>query len=397
MADGNVDVWLDGISGLESKHKIALKEWGKSPRRFVELADEGRLRDMFVESGMPMAARDRFREAVEKLREQTWYMQKHRWFIPNEEIKFCWVDDPLLRGNKRRVELGRGGFGTVYKGKYRGKIDVAIKELLCENHDEITKAFLNEIHVLYKLQHRHVVGCHGGCIAHGRLQLVMPLLHENLAALIKAESIPETRKIRILLHVARGVEYLHGESVVHNDIKPENIMADASDVWKVMDFGLANCKQSLLSSKLVTEKVGVKGTAGYISPETYSNTKASPKPSKDVYAYGMLAFNLLVQRNPYACMDTPVIINEVQKGRRPSLPSTMGHDVAGLIKSCWKQRAGERPHMTEVVGMVRGLAEVDNVQKQMDDLTTKEKAQFISVTPPPSPPPPKVAVSFRLV
>lgn len=170
--------------------------------------------------------------------------------------------------------LGRGGFGTVYKGELHDGTKIAVKRM---ESGVITgkglAEFKSEIAVLTRVRHRHLVALLGYCLDGNEKLLVyeyMPqgTLSRHLFNWPEEELKPLewTRRLTIALDVARGVEYLHGlahQSFIHRDLKPSNILLGDDMRAKVADFGLVR----LAPEGKGSIETRIAGTFGYLAPE----------------------------------------------------------------------------------------------------------------------------------
>ncbi|URD73984.1 hypothetical protein MUK42_09905 [Musa troglodytarum] len=158
-----------------------------------------------------------------------------------------------------REELGRGAFGTVFK-------------------------------------HKNLVRLLGFCNQGSSRLLVYEYMSNGSLAdlLFKAETSPTWReRCRIALDVARGLHYLHEElenHIIHCDIKPQNILMDATGTAKIADFGLAK----LLMPDQTRTYTGIRGTRGYLAPEWHKNAPITVKA--DVYSYGVVLLEIICCR-----------------------------------------------------------------------------------------------------
>ncbi|MQM14829.1 hypothetical protein Taro_047765 [Colocasia esculenta] len=193
--------------------------------------------------------------------------------------------------------LGKGGFGSVYKGVLHGSTPVAVKRL--EGHGQGEKQFRSELSTLGTVQHVNLVSLRGFCVSGSERLLVYDYMpHGSLDVhLFQNNSLVGTlswkRRFQVMLGVARGLAYLHescSEQIIHCDIKPENILLDAEFCAKVADFGLAKLFGRDFSRVLTT----MRGTVGYLAPEWISGTAITTKA--DVYSYGMMAFEIISGR-----------------------------------------------------------------------------------------------------
>ncbi|KAG1369754.1 G-type lectin S-receptor-like serine/threonine-protein kinase LECRK3 [Cocos nucifera] len=192
-----------------------------------------------------------------------------------------------------REELGRGAFGTVFKGAFsNGERIVAVKRLekMVEDGE---REFQREVRAIGRTHHRNLVRLLGFCNEGSNRLLVYEFVSNGSLAnlLFKAGTYPSwEERVRIALDVARGLHYLHEEleaPVIHCDIKPQNILMDRSGTAKIADFGLAK----LLMPDQTRTFTGVRGTRGYLAPEWYKNAPVTVKA--DVYSYGIVLFEIM--------------------------------------------------------------------------------------------------------
>ncbi|KAL5081964.1 hypothetical protein RYX36_010385 [Vicia faba] len=195
-------------------------------------------------------------------------------------------------------ELGRGGFGTVYKGELEDGTKIAVKRM--ENGtigNKGVEEFQAEIDVLSKVRHRHLVSLLGHSIEGNERLLVyeyMPLgaLSQHLFHWKKLDLKPLSwsQRLVIALDVARAMEYLHGltrETFIHRDLKSSNILLGHDFRAKVSDFGLVKLAPD--GEKSVVTKLA--GTFGYLAPEYAVMGKITTKV--DVFSYGVVLMELL--------------------------------------------------------------------------------------------------------
>jgi serine/threonine-protein kinase len=224
------------------------------------------------------------------------------------------LPDPLVgRTLDGRYEvldrLGVGGVGVVYRGRQLklGRL-VAIKVL--QQHaaalPEWRRRFDREAKALSALAHPNVVPVNDSGIDDGVPYLVMELLRgRTLSELIKEGPLSPARALDIVRQMLRGLAFAHTQGIVHRDLKPANVflqaLPDKSDHVRLLDFGMAKFLEGSGSRSMVEKltKVGaVFGTPSYMSPE---QAKAEAVDARtDVYAAGVVLFQLLAGHLPYA-------------------------------------------------------------------------------------------------
>ncbi|KAF7818847.1 receptor protein kinase TMK1-like [Senna tora] len=195
-------------------------------------------------------------------------------------------------------ELGRGGFGVVYKGELDDGTKIAVKRM--EAGIISSKAldeFQSEIAVLSKVRHRHLVSLLGYSIAGNERILVYEYMSQGALSKhlfhwksFKLEPLSWKRRLNIALDVARGMEYLHSlahQSFIHRDLKPSNILLGDDFRAKVSDFGLVKLAPD--GEKSVVTRLA--GTFGYLAPEYAVTGKITTKA--DVFSFGVVLMELL--------------------------------------------------------------------------------------------------------
>ncbi|KAI4383677.1 hypothetical protein MLD38_009485 [Melastoma candidum] len=204
--------------------------------------------------------------------------------------------------NGFKEELGRGAFGTVYKGFVtsflgHGGHVVAVKVLhrLTEKGDI---EFKREMRAISQTNHKNLVKLLGYCNDDQHRILIYEYMSNScLANLLFEDSRPNWyKRIDIAEGVARGLSYLHEECsrhIIHCDIKPQNVLLDDGMVAKISDFGLAK----LLVADQTRTLTDVRGTKGYVAPEWFRNMPISAKV--DVYSFGIMLLELICCRKNY--------------------------------------------------------------------------------------------------
>ncbi|HEY2015558.1 MAG TPA: protein kinase, partial [Bryobacteraceae bacterium] len=197
------------------------------------------------------------------------------------------------------AELGRGGFGQVYKAWDPDvRQSVAIKVLLAEGDSDLTKRFQLEVVTTASLHHKNIVTIHASGVEGGTPYLVMELLEgQTLGQLIRNKTpLSLMEKVRIMTQVAEGLAYANSKGVVHRDVKPANIMLLPDGQVKIMDFGIALASNRLTAT--VTMDGFVVGTVPYMAPEQF-NSDGKANEQTDIFAFGDVYYELLAGKHPF--------------------------------------------------------------------------------------------------
>jgi len=251
--------------------------------------------------------------------------------------------------------LGAGGMGRVYLARDRvlGQL-VAIK--LLARDDSHADALIQEARMMAAIRHPNVAAVHGwGQLPRGGLFLVLEwvrgvTLHERLQeARARAQWIETAEACRILRNIAGALDTMHGAGLVHGDVKPANVMLDASlDRAVLIDFGLAmhlpsgwrSSSGNWNPSELPTAKGG---TPGYSAPEQLEAGRPPlAHPSLDVYALGALAYALLIGAGPFA-QHAPSVRVERQREGEITLPTTVRPELPGELDNVIRRTLSPNP------------------------------------------------------
>ncbi|KAL3512238.1 hypothetical protein ACH5RR_024955 [Cinchona calisaya] len=195
-------------------------------------------------------------------------------------------------------QLGRGGFGPVYKGLMPNGQEVAVKKLSLDSGQGV-REFTNEVKLLLKIQHKNLVTLLGCCIEGPEQMLVYEYLpNKSLDFFLfdkeKSPSLDWTKRLQIVTGIARGLLYLHEEAperIIHRDIKASNILLDDQLNPKISDFGLGRLFPGE-DTHLNTFRIS--GTPGYMAPEYALRGYLSVKT--DVFSFGILVLEIVSGR-----------------------------------------------------------------------------------------------------
>ncbi|CAM6023536.1 unnamed protein product, partial [Sphagnum balticum] len=224
-----------------------------------------------------------------------WKKNYGPWEIPTEVQKYTFSELAKATGNFSEAnEIGAGGFGKVFNGTLGDGKMVAIKRA-SEQSLQGTTEFRNEVLLLSRLHHRHLVRLEGFCDDKGLQILVYEFmsngnLHDHLVDSEKGKPLSLFTRLEIAVGVAQALDYLHSYAdppVIHRDIKPTNILLDDHFIAKVSDFGIS--KETPEFNTHVSTRPA--GTAGYLDPEYFLRQQLTT--ASDVYAYGVVLLELI--------------------------------------------------------------------------------------------------------
>ncbi len=274
----------------------------------------------------------------------------------------CFVDgatlDPIqderigtVLAGRYQIEsvLGQGGMATVYTARHRLVDRLCTIKILNESfakNEVMRERFRREAKAAQKLAHPNIIEIFDqGETDDGCVYLVMELLEgETLAELLERGKVAVPRALAIGIQIARALARAHDLQVIHRDLKPENIFLAQdiglnSEVVKLLDFGIA---RSMQDARL-TGAGEVFGTPQYMAPERITSIDAGP--SADLYAVGIILFEMLSGRLPFESQQIPVLfikhLSEPAPSVRslePSLPEALDKLILELMAKDPKDR-----------------------------------------------------------
>ncbi|KAJ7139296.1 hypothetical protein C8R44DRAFT_693749 [Mycena epipterygia] len=286
-------------------------------------------------------------------------------------------------------QVAGGGFSDIWKSVVGGQT-VAVKSIrIFQDVDikEALKEFGREAVLWRQLSHPNLLPFFGLYYLDTRLCLVSPWMeHGHLLQFLK--NAPSTiDRVSLILDVARGLEYLHRNKVVHGDLKAMNVLVTPANRACIADFGLSAIAVEM--SLRFTHSTAIPrpggGTVRYQAPELLSG-KSSIHFGSDVYAFACVCYEILTAKSPFfdVINEMAVAINVIN-GHRPSRPETASQDTVWmLIEDCWKQEADQRPTMTEILQRLTSLPITAKIKQSEIDWDETYSARFrCSVRPWP--------------
>ncbi|KAH9307120.1 hypothetical protein KI387_043792 [Taxus chinensis] len=274
--------------------------------------------------------------------------------------------------------LGHGGFGTVFKGELPNGCKIAVKILDKSKHSH-QKHFMNEVVTIGRIHHLHLVRLLGYCFEGSKRALIYEyMVNGSLERYIHGDdqNVLDWKQLySIAMGTARGIAYLHDgcrSRILHCDIKPHNVLLDASFSPKVADFGLAKLTDREESHVFLTD---ARGTPGYVAPEVWSRNNGPVSDKSDVYSYGMLVMEMAGGRKNFDMQVTrsstfyypnwafkQVEMGEFRIMKEGNIADDENENIATKMTLlglwCIQYNPCQRPSMSRVIQMLEGTIDI---------------------------------------
>ena len=314
------------------------------------------------------------------------------------------TENQLFANRYRLVKrLGQGAFSEVWKAEDTlvGNLTVALKVYAPDKglDEDGAKVFGDEFAIVFNLHHQNLLTPSTFDKEKNSPYLVLPFCEQG-SSLKLVGKMDERQAAKFLHDVSAALAYLHESEIVHQDIKPDNVLMDAKGNFLVTDFGISTRIRSTLRRSVGGKSSS--GTSAYMGPERFSKTPAPIKAS-DVWSLGATVFELLTGDVPYGDMG-----GGLQKigAEIPDLPKEYSAGLKSLIERCLSQEPWERPTAAQLRDICDGylrtgvwdLSSIDGGAKPdkepqtspRDDRPTKRPTQRkVTAEPAKDTPPPK--------
>nr|KYP44714.1 putative LRR receptor-like serine/threonine-protein kinase At1g12460 family [Cajanus cajan] len=268
----------------------------------------------------------------------------------------------------KESEIGRGGFGVVYRTFLRDGHAVAIKKLTFPSLIKSQEDFEKEVKKLGKIRHPNLVALEGYYWTSSMQLLIYEFLSRGSLHKLLHDDNSKTafswpQRFKIILGMAKGLAHLHQMNTIHYNLKSTNVLIDCSGEPKVGDFGLVKLLPMLdhcvLSSK-------IQSALGYMAPEFACRTVKITEKC-DVYGFGILVLEVVTGKRPVEYMEDDVVVlcdmvrGALEEGKveqcvdRRLLGNFAAEEAIPVIKLgliCASQVPSNRPDMAEVVNIL---------------------------------------------
>lgn len=302
--------------------------------------------------------------------------------------------ETLLNDRYRLIaQQGSGGMAVIYKAQDLAlgrTVAVKILRPSLTNDPEFLKRFRQEARNVANLSHPNIVTVHDVGQDGNTHYIVMEYIDgDDLKRLIRAGApFSIDRALSIAIKICAGVGYAHRAGLVHADVKPQNVLVTENDKVKVTDFGIA---QALSATQPLERQRIVWGSPHYFSPEQAQGEP--PTPAADVYAIGIVLFEMLTGRLPFVGADQQELalahIRETPPHASDLNPNVPVH-LDRILDKVLSKEPGARYRTADQLGRIlisyrrQGHTATDEIPRVPDRLPPADTAATLPPTPPPS-------------
>ncbi|KAF0725658.1 hypothetical protein Ae201684_015991 [Aphanomyces euteiches] len=270
------------------------------------------------------------------------------WMLSFDDVDF----DP--NENNENRPLGRGGFATVFKGRYYSQ-DVAVKHfnrILNTDSVFLAKLIADEIKGWKDISHEpYILTLIGVCTTTPTPILVSELCQKNIRQYIRDR--PEML-LPLVYQFACGLACIHEAKIVHRDIKGDNVLVTFQNTVAIADFGLSRTVTSFENTQTSVKRGG---TLYWMSPEQYFMPRTVTSKS-DVWSFGMTLWEILCDAIPFRKCSEYEFRDEIYQSEndRPEKPENLSPELEPLwtlITRCWRLKPKARPSAVEIVDYLK--------------------------------------------
>ena len=292
---------------------------------------------------------------------------------PEWEIAFGDIDFAPKGVPCAENRIGHGGFGEVFLGQLGG-MNVAVKRLFNQEDAEVgMREFRAEVSILSRLRHPSIVLWLGASTSAPNCTIVLEYMDRgSLSQLLHRSETPYTlaTAMKWCISVARGMLYLHQHKpfpIIHCDLNSNNVLVNREWGVKITDFGLSKVKRTSRLSR----RSGIIGTVNYAAPEVIRGAPSSE--SSDVYAFGVLAWEILTRKIPWKDLTEYQIIYKMTAATRRKEGDNAATEnletdalfptgARKMTRACWQSRPTDRPFFPTLVEECREMLRVENAK-----------------------------------
>lgn len=261
--------------------------------------------------------------------------------------------DTLLDNHYRLIDkIGGGGFSEVWLAEdLRSQVKVALKVYSSVQDMDVegVKMFRKEFSLVCNLNHTNILKPFTFDIFQGCPYIVLPYCEKGSAAQYVGK-LTENELWDFVGQVAAGLAYIHKHNIIHQDIKPGNVLVNADGQLMITDFGISTgLRKTMRRSANKTDDSARDGTIAYMS---YECLKENPINviARDIWAFGATLYEFATGEVPFG--EYGGITQRAEGGKIPNVNADISNELKDLIKRCLAMEPWDRPNAEELVEMV---------------------------------------------
>ena len=261
--------------------------------------------------------------------------------------------EELLDGRYQLIEkIGGGGFSEVWLARdLRSQVNVVLKVYASSQglDEEGVKMFRKEFSLVCNLSHTNILKPFTFDIFQDSPYIVLPYCERGSASKLIGK-ISEEELWDFIGQVASGLAHLHKHGIIHQDIKPANILINSDNQYMITDFGISTGLRNTIRKSRGADADSGSGTTAYM-PYECLGAKPSNVISRDIWSFGATLYELATGDVPFG--ELGGMNQHVLGGKVPKIEGNFSEDLKGLIYKCLALNTWDRPSAEEIVGMVQ--------------------------------------------
>ncbi|KAF9642287.1 kinase-like protein [Thelephora ganbajun] len=280
--------------------------------------------------------------------------------------------------------LFQGEFTDVWKGKHRGR-EVAARVLRMysiDDPEQIRRRFCREVVAWKSLHHLNVLPLLGVTIMKNRFVMVSEWMKNgNINEFVKRHT--NANRLELLRDATRGLIYMHDQGIIHGNLRGANILIDDNGRACLADFGLLTIisDEPTVASTTIGTTIVQWASPELLVPDQFGLKESNPTKASDCYALGMVIYEVLSGRAPFAQYSFLAVVWRVLEGERPTRPqeaqgSRFTDNIWRTLELCWKPQPGDRISAKTVLhGLEENSSPLGTPTILNNDLTTDDGYQ----------------------
>ena len=280
-----------------------------------------------------------------------------------------------MDGRYQLIEkIGGGGFSEVWLARdLRSQVNVVLKVYASSQglDEEGVKMFRKEFSLVCNLSHTNILKPFTFDIFQGSPYIVLPYCERGSASKMIGK-ISEEELWDFIGQVASGLAHLHKHGIIHQDIKPANILINSDNQYMITDFGISTGLRNTIRKSRGADDDSGSGTTAYM-PYECLGAKPSNVISRDIWSFGATLYELATGDVPFG--ELGGMNQHVLGGKVPKIEKEFSADLKELIYKCLELNTWDRPSAEEIVGMVQAHEAGNRILVKH---TRKRMALFIS-------------------